>query len=426
MNRTLQTEGHGPSGPVHIILRIALLVLFAVPSLLYAQVTWSGIYDFEIKKGGKDSKPAVNKVNNEFLQLNVRSLQFFVSAPVAEDVVFSAKISTDSRGGSDATDVRLELANITFLDIFDGMLNISAGKILTPFGAFTRRQLSTDNPLIGVPLFFYYVTNVSPQSGYLDSSGVLLSDALYGGRLSTIYYGGYYTGVEVFGSIAGDFVSYDFAVMNAPLSFPNSAINLDKNLAVHGRVALRPVIWGELGASYSAGSFLQAGNVNSIFDSMGGIGKFTQQTIGLDLTLGYLYYEFHVEYIRNRYNAPYIVYDFTVNPPYKQGLSGTDYLELANDELLVDFKVEAPFYPGLYLAGRLDLLTFGTITDPWPASGSFGKEIRWDRNVKRAEVAVGYKPVRNVLIKLGYQWTTVDVQPRPDLNVAAAQISVTF
>jgi len=400
------------------------LMLLSVAANLSAQITWTGIYDFEIKKGGKDSKPESNKVTNENLQLSVRNLQLFLNAEVTEDIVFAAKISTDARAGSDATDIRLELANVTFLNIFGEHLNVSAGKILTPFGAFTKRQLSPDNPLIGIPLFFYYATNVSPLSGYLDSGGVLLAQSLYGGRLSTVYYGGYYTGVEVFGTLADELFSYDVAVMNAPLSAPNSAINLDKNLAFHGRVALRPAIWGELGASFSTGSFLQSGPVNALFSSKGGIVKFTQQTFGLDLVLSYLYYELNAEYIRNQYNAPYIVYDFTINPPYKSGLTGSDQISLKNDELLVDLKID--FFPGFYAAGRLNLLTFGNITDPATASGTFGNQVRWDRNVTRTEIVVGYKPVRNVLVKLGYQWTRVDVNPRPDLNVAATQVSVTF
>jgi hypothetical protein len=112
-----------------------------------------------------------------------------------------------------------------------------------------------------------------------------------------------------------------------------------------------------------------------------------------------------------------------VNPPYKSGLATGQDMTLSNDEILVDVKVEAPFYPGLYLAGRLDLLRFGKISD---ANINSGIEMPWDRDVTRVEAVVGFRPVRNVLVKAGYQWTTVDITPKPDLNVAAVQASVTF
>ena len=399
---------------------------FMVPFLLSAQISLSGIYDFEIKKGGRDSKPESNKVWNEFLQLNIHSLQLFLDASIVDGISFSSKLATSKRGGNDAVSIDLELAYVTFSNVVDKVLNISAGKTLTPFGTYTRRQLSPDNPLIGTPLFFYYATNVSSVSGYLDSTGVLLAQSLYGGRLSTVYYGGYYTGLEVFGSVADNLLFYDFALMNAPLSSTNPGVNLDKQPAFHGRVAIHPAIWGTLGVSLSTGSFLERGPVNYSLDRKWSVEDYTQRTIGFDLNLNYAYYELNAEYIINRFHSPYVVYDFTLNPPYTSGLTGTSALDLKSDELLVDVKVDAPFYPGLYVAARYNAVMFGNIKDPFSVSSTFGKAIPWDRDVQRYEVALGYKAARGILIKLGYQWTKVDVNPRPQLDVVGSQISVSF
>jgi len=401
-------------------------VFLAMPMVLSAQISIGGIYDFEIKKGGKDSKPESNKVQNEFLQLNVHGLQLFLDAAIADDISFSAKLAASKRGGGDAVGVDLELAYVTVSNVVGKVLNVSAGKILTPFGTYTRRQLSPDNPLIGTPMFFYYATNASPVSGYLDSTGVLLAQSLYGGRLSTIYYGGYYAGLEVFGSLADEFLLYDFAVMNAPLSSTNAGLNLDKQPAFHGRVAVHPAIWGTFGASFSLGSFLERGPVNYFLDWKWSVEDYTQRTIGFDLNLNHTYYELNAEYILNRFHSPYIVYDFTVNPPYKSGLTGASALDLKSDEVLVDLKIDAPFYPGLYFAARYDAVMFGTIKDPSPTSPTFGKAISWDHDVQRFEVALGLKAARGVLIKIGYQWTKVDVTPRPQLDVVGSQISVRF
>ncbi len=400
---------------------VALLLVFG-PCPLSAQITWSGIYDFEIKKGGVGSKPELNELSNENLQLNVRNLQLFFDAVVDNDVSITGKMATTSRNQG----IDVQLAFVTFWRLAGSALNVSAGKILTPFGSFVRRQLSPDNPLIGSPLFFYYQTNVSSSSGYLDSNGVLLAQSLYGGRLSTVYTGGYYVGAEVFGALADDLVQYDMALLNAPLASTNSEINLDKQVSFHGRAAIRPAIWGTLGASFCTGSFLERGTVNGFLNKTGGTERFKQQTIGLDLSLSYLYYEINAEYVNNRFNAPYIVYDFTVIPPYKSGLTGKDGLLLSSTELLVDLKIEAPFYPGLYVAGRYNSVRFGSITDPLGSSSTFGKEIPWDRDVQRYGAAIGYKPVRGVLIKVGYEWTKLDITPQPDLDAFGTQVSVSF
>ena len=81
---------------------------------------------------------------------------------------------------------------------------------------------------------------------------------------------------------------------------------------------------------------------------------------------------------------------------------------------------------GLYVAARYNAVMFGNIKDPFSVSSTFGKAIPWDRDVQRYEVVLGYKAARGILIKLGYQWTKVDVNPRPQLDVVGSQISVSF
>lgn len=397
-------------------------ILFAVPVWLSAQISIGGIYDFEIKKGGKDSAPGSNKVNNGNIQFNVHDLQLFLDASITPDIAFSGKIAATKRGGADATTVVLEVANVTFSNIVDQVLNISAGKILTPFGTYTRRQLSPDNPMIGTPLFFYYLTNVSPSFGYLNPTTLGIARGSYGGQLSTMYYGGYYTGIEAFGSFADGLFLYDGALMNSPLSAINAGINLDKQVAFHGRVAVHPAIWGTAGVSYATGSFLESGTVNQYVEP---IDEYAQRTIGLDLNLNYLYYELNAEYIINEFRSPYVIYNLTPPPSYISGLTGGD-LKLSSREILIDLKIDAPFYPGLYVAGRYNAVLFGSIIDPYISSTTFGKSIPWDHDVHRFEITFGFKPARGVLLKAGYQWTDVDVSPRPDLNVLGGQLSLSF
>jgi hypothetical protein len=138
----------------------------------------------------------------------------------------------------------------------------------------------------------------------------------------------------------------------------------------------------------------------------------------------YLYYELNAEYIFNRFKSPYIVlegdYTYTNGIPY--GLS----LNLESNELLVDLKLEAPFYPGLYLAMRYNKLRFSDIKDPDARSSTFGRSIPWDRGANRYAIGLGYRPDHSVLIKLGFEKTDLDVNPKPDLGVIACALVVSF
>lgn len=406
--------------------RLIALMVWVFASVGWGQISWSGIYDFGLRKGGGDSAPTLNDLSNSYRQINIDRLQLFLDGSFTEDISFSAKVSAGSRLTKSPFQLNLELAFVTLSNLVGEALNVSAGKILTPFGLFPRRQLSPDNPLIGDPLYFRYPMNVSPQSGYLDSSGFLLAGSLYGGRLGTMYRGGYYTGIELFGSFADQLLQYGLAVMNSPLSAPNTTENLDKELALHGRIVVRPQIWGEVGFSYSIGSFLERAGVNAVVDPNGGTGRFKQRTIGVDLTLSALYYEITAEYIVNRFNAPYIIYDFTVNPPYRQGLTGRDELLLSSREILVDVRIDAPFYPGLYAAGRYNAVRFGSIEDPFTGSSTFGQTVPWDRDVTVIGAGLGFKPARGVLLKAGNEWIRIDKEPRPSIDWWGIQLSVIF
>ncbi len=399
--------------------------MFSCSLTVSAQVRWWGIYDFEARKGGNDSRADLNGQPNEFVQLNVGQFQLFMEAELNRNISVTTMLSNTPPKSFELKGLELHLAYVSFNNLLGNALSISAGKILTPFGRFSKRQLATDNPLIGHPCFYSYRLHVSPVLGYLDSAGRASTATQYGDRLTAMYTGGYYVGAEAFGSLFGDLLDYDIAAMNSPLSSSVGDYNLDKDLAYHGRIAFHPAIWGTIGASFAEGSFLQPTWTNQYFASkIAPLNSFKQSTYGLDLLLSYLYYELNAEYIFNRFKSPYIVlegdYTYTNGIPY--GIS----LNLDSNELLVDLKLEAPFYPGLYLALRYDKLSFGDIKDPDARSSTYGRSIPWDRGASRYAVGLGYKPDHSVLIKLGYEKTDLEVNPKPDLDVVACAVVVSF
>jgi len=393
---------------------LAIWFLSSVPS--FAQIRWWGIYDFQILKGGADSREDLNSLPNDYLQLNVHEFQLFLEADVDDNITFTTSIANSPQDSPNFKGVSFQLAYATFSNLAGDALSLSVGKIVTPFGLFAKRQLATENPFIGYPLFFVYPQNVSPQTGYLDSSEVSAANTQYGGRLNTMYTGGYYIGAEAFGSFIDNFLQYDVALTNAPLSSTSSDYNFNDNPSIQGRVALHPAIWGTFGISYASGPFMTPSSANQYLS----LDRYTQTTLGADAELSYLYYELDAEYIFNRFKSPYISYQ------YANGLPQGGWLNLDSRELLLDLRIDAGFYPGLFLAFRYNPLWFSNITDPYQYSTTYGKSIPWDSNTTRYAVGVGYKPTHSVLVKLDYQRTDISVNPRPKLDILGLAVVISF
>lgn len=403
---------------------LVVALVFATSSLV-AQIRWWGVYDFQIQKGGQESNPLQNNLPNGHLQLSAHQFHLFAEAEVNKDISVMAMIANNAARSFDLKQLELQLAYVSFNNLLGDALSLSAGKILTPFGSFAKRQLATDNPLVGKPLFYDYALRISPVTGYLDSAGLAYSGPDYGSRLTSIYRGAYYVGVGASGSFLENVLVYDVAVMNAPLSAMNGDFNVQDNVAFHGRLALHPAIWGTVGASYAVGSFMQASPANASFARWNGpLSKFKQSAMGVDLLFSYLYYELNAEYIVNRFDAPYLSYN--AGGGYSSGWSNRTSSNFDSEELLVDLKVEAPFYPGLFVALRLDLLNFSPAEGMPGKTYSYNSSVPWDHDVRRYAVSLGYKPARSILIKLGYETTSVDASPKPDLDVAACNLVVTF
>lgn len=394
-----------------IVLRLVLCFMY--PLAAGAQVNWGAIYDFEFRKGGDGSSLERNEVINSNAYFSVHRFQLFMDAAIDDRIAFTAKLANNIVIGDKLKELEIQLAYVTFSGIGGYDFNVSMGRILTPFGLFAKRQLSPDNPLIGSPLYFQYQVNVSSKFGYRPQ---LATGDIYGG-LSTMYLGGYYVGTELFGSIFNKLLDYDLALMNAPISTFNSDSNTNKGLSFHGRVGIQPALYLSFGASGSYGSFMDQSLENRFLEDLE---QYKQLSLGFDVAFDWKHYKVVAEYISNRWKSPYIVIDYTVSPPYNSGLSPGVELDLVNRELLVDLKIDLPFLVGAYVAGRWNLLEFDTIDDP----RNPGTSVAWASRVRRYAAGIGYKVSRMVLLKAGYEWTLVDSEPRPYLNMWGGQVSV--
>ncbi|RPI05620.1 MAG: hypothetical protein EHM64_05800, partial [Ignavibacteriae bacterium] len=177
-----------------------VLVLASFASTATAQIHWWGIFDFESRKGGEDSGLEKNGLPNEYPQLTLQQLHLFMDADITPTISFTAKLANNPAKALDFKSLEMQCAYLTFSQLAGNALSISLGRIITPFGTFSKRQLPTDNPFNGQPLFVSYGQNVSSQTGFLNPHSPTPVNTLYGGRLTTMYAGGYYTGIEAAGS----------------------------------------------------------------------------------------------------------------------------------------------------------------------------------------------------------------------------------
>jgi hypothetical protein len=294
----------------------------------------------------------------------------------------------------------------------DRMFDVQAGVIPPTFGAFARRTYAEDNPLIGYPLAYQYLTSVRPDAVPLNADELLRNrgrgwQASYsignltpdrGLPIASAFR--WDTGVQL--HAASDFMDVTASVTNGTISNPLfSDDNSGKQLA--GRVAVHPTPGLIVGASAARGPFLSDSAARAAVGN-GHDGEFTQTAWGGDIEYSRQYYLLRFETILSEWKVPAVQAPFIDVPLRALGT----YVEGR-------YKIR----PGLYAAARLDHLGFNEIT------GTARRET-WDAPVTRVEVGGGYSLQRNLLFKLSYQHNTRDSSRVPMLNLAAAQIVFWF
>jgi hypothetical protein len=292
--------------------------------------------------------------------------------------------------------------------------DIQVGRIPPTFGAFARRAYANDNPLIGYPLAYQYLTSLRPDAlpasadellqkrslGWLVRYSVGTPSPDRGVPLVSAFR--WDTGAQVHAK-AG-IVSATAAVTAGTVSNPRfSDDNSGRQFA--GRLEVRPVAGLIAGASFARGSFVSDAAVRSALGDGATDKDFAQTAWGADVEYSHAYYLVRVETIVSAWRIP------TVGRP-------------AIDEPLraLSTSVEGRYkiVPGLYAAARLEHLGFSDLV------GSTAT-LPWDVPVTRVELGTGYSIQRNLLLKVSYQHDTRDggVLRRVE-NLAAGQLVFWF
>lgn len=270
--------------------------------------------------------------------------------------------------------------------------DVQAGRIPPTFGAFARRTYPSDNPLIGYPLAYQYLTTLRPDSlpasadellqkrglGWLDRFSIGNQTRDRGVPLVSAFR--WDSGIQVH---AGSETRLINAAASVTTGTPANPLVVDDNSGRTwaGRLELRPVVGLILGASAARGPFVTSGAARAAVGD-GRDTEFTQTAWGAD-----------AEYSREHYLVRFesIVSDWRL-PIVRQPA-----LDLPLRAVSTSFEGRYKLMPGLYAAARVEHLGFsdlaGTaITEPWEAP------------VSRAEIGGGYSIQRNLLLKLSYQY----------------------
>jgi hypothetical protein len=269
--------------------------------------------------------------------------------------------------------------------------DIQAGRIPPSFGAYGRRAYNADNPLIGYPLAYQYLTSLRSDAipgtaddllrmrgrGWQPSFPV--GSSAEGPGLPMVSAFRWDTGVQARWS-EGPF-EVTGAVTAGTLSDPRLTENNDGR-QVSGRVAAKPIFGLIVGVSGARGAWLSDGVIAQLPEALRSRSH-TQRAIGLDAEYSRDHWLVRAEMVSSRWMMP------LARSARTQDL----------DALGVWIEGRYRVSPRLFLAARADSLSFSMI------SGTLfsGFPTTWDANVERVEAGAGWYLQRNLVARVSIQ-----------------------
>jgi len=341
----------------------------------------------------------------------LRMLRIDISAAgkVGDHVTLLGEIRTENLGAVHPYAMYVRLRPWTKRNI-----EVNAGIVPPTFGAFMRHSYPNDNPLIGYPLAYQYLTTLRADAVPGDAEELLQKRSSgwrvrykygqpgsdRGVPLVTAFR--WDTGVQV--HAGNELVRGTVAVTTGTIANP---LFHDDNSGrqVVGRVEVRPLTGLVLGGSGARGPFV------SELAARGAVGdghdrEFTQTAWGADVEYSRGYYVLRYEGIFSAWQMP---------------LVRAPYLRLPLRALSTSVEGRYKFAPGFYAAARFDHLGFSKMTGS-PVQGT----LSWDSDVTRYEVGVGYSIQRNLLVKVSGQRNLRDFGKEPIHEATMGAVQLVF
>ena len=291
----------------------------------------------------------------------------------------------------------------------DRRLDVQVGRIPPTFGGSSRRTYSRDNPLIGTPLAYQYLTSIRADTvpatvdellqmrgrGWLSNYSIGNLYAEHGVPL--VNASSWDTGVQV--STGWQWMTAAVAITNGTPSHPLvSDDNSGKQLAL--RVTADPMVGLTIGGSLARGEFLDR-RVRALMPHSDQ--DYDQGAAEID-----------VEYSRDHW----LVRAETVSSSWRMpiGTTGTPTTLRAT---ATSVEGRYTLAPGLYAAARVEHLGFNRIA-------SATQVDEWDAPVRRVEIGGGYYVQRNLIARVSLQINRRDGGRVTRSQLLAAQLLYWF
>lgn len=335
---------------------------------------------------GNEDPGFFNYTDYEHSALRLLRIDVSASARAGEHLSVLAEVRTENVDSIEPYALYVRFRPWTAVD-FD----VQAGRIPPTFGAFARRTYPADNPLIGYPLAYQYLTTIRPDalpasadelllkrgSGWLVRYSIGAPAADRGVPLVSAFR--WDTGVQIHAGSPRGIVNGAVAVTTGTVSNPRfTDDNSGRQWA--GRLELRPVVGLIVGTSVARGPFVSDAAARAAVGD-GHDAGFTQTAWGADVEYSRGHYLLRLESIVSDWRLP------AVREPV---------LELPLRAVSTSVEGRYKIAPGLYAAARLDHLGFSDITGT-------AQTAPWDAPVTRIEAGGGYSLQRNLLLKASYQ-----------------------
>ncbi len=292
-------------------------------------------------------------------------------------------------------------------------IDLQAGRVPTTFGLFGRSGYGADNPLVGRPLPYGYLTSLRRDAlpataadlirmrgrGWLASfpRGNLTPDR----GLPIVDPDSWDTGLQA--RVVRGKIEWTGALTQGSLGSPR-VLDDNDGRALASRLVVRPTPAITIGASASRGAFLS----RSLADDLGGdatLESFRQTATGLDAQVASGRWQIRGEVIRSRWTLP-----SATDPALGGGVHAlAGWLE-----------GRVRVVPGVDVAARAERLAFSNLDTATGAQP-------WESPVSRVEAGIVASPLRHVWMKFAVQRNRRPLGGRVRHDtLAAAQLGVWF
>jgi hypothetical protein len=292
----------------------------------------------------------------------------------------------------------------------DRRLDVQIGRVPPTFGAFTRQAYGHDNPLIGYPLAYQYLTSLRPDAapanvddllrmrgrGWRSSFSVGNQTPEHGLPLVTAF--AWDTGVQV--TTGWRAVDVTAAVTNGSASNPRVSDDNDgKQFAT--RVSVTPATGLVIGTSFARGQFASRQLIDT---SPVTADRFVQRAYGMDVEYSRAHWVGRADAVLSEWNVP------AMSAPF---------LDVPLRALALRVEGRYTIAPGLYAAARAEHLAFNRVNGTQ-------RFTEWDAPVSRLEVGGGYYLQRNLMARVSVQMNRRDGGRIRALTLPAAQLLFWF